>query len=77
MEHIKYVIINEVYPVIFFAGIPHKAMSKVGKVTSAGFVKFYVNSDCEISVIVSGKSESLGIESDPEDAKIIKRLLNL
>ena len=71
---LKYVIIDGIAPVIFFGGIPHSEMLKLGAITSAGFLKFYLN-DGKISIAVFGHSESLNLNPKPADADIIKGIL--
>lgn len=77
-RQLKYVIIDKIYPVIFFGGILHSAMLKLGgDITSAAFLKFYIDEHGKISVAVFGHSESLGISSKPADAEIIKAILKI
>lgn len=72
---IKYVIIDGISPVIFSSGIPHKDLQKLGTITAAGFLKFYSMDSRDIDIAVYGKSESLEMHSQPEDAEVIKRIL--
>jgi len=75
----KYIIVDYgftgEFPILFPYMINHSDVSNgyVGEVVSAGFVQV----DLETGVVsVFGKSDSLKIESRPEDAEIIKRELN-
>lgn len=75
----KYVMFDGCMPVIFpgslahsHAELTHALANRNGPVTSAGFLR--LGSDGKVSVY--GRSISLGINSDPEDANIINRLLS-
>ena len=79
---IKYVILDEAYPVIFGECNKHSDFKRAGLPTSAGFCSIHAEPDnsptaiCPVKLVVScwGKSESLGIGSAPNDAQIIQRL---
>ena len=73
----KYVIING-RGIIFSAAIQHKEMVGYGEnCEGAGFVHFAIQKDDYGDIVAAkcyGKSESLGIESRPEeDSKILTR----
>lgn len=73
----KYVMINEIYPVIFSDAISHNEMGRlrmpvgIAEITSAGFTKqgedgkFYVY----------GYSESLKLKPSEKDSTIINRII--
>lgn len=66
----KYVIIDNLFPIIFDCNLQHKDVAANLNVTSAGFLDR--DGNCY------GGSDSLGIDSDPEnDTKIIKLFLRL
>jgi hypothetical protein len=79
-------IMDDVTPIIFCPTMNHDNMARrlfgrmeyiKGRVTSAGFLAFRVGEDGNVCVHAYGKSESLGIESQPErDSRIITRALN-
>ncbi len=73
----KYVIFDDLNLAIFSAGKGHKEFAKAGVITSAGMLKFYVNESGHIDVATFGASESLRIDSRPEDADIIRGMLGL
>lgn len=73
----KYVMFDGAFPVIFPGSLAqtHAELAALlapgnGDPTSAGFLR--VGSDGKVAVY--GRSVSLGISSDPEDAKTINRL---
>ena len=70
----KYVIFEDMKPLIFSAAIPHGFFRPLGRIISAGFVKFFVN-DGEIELAVYGHSESLDLEAKPDDALIIRSMM--
>jgi hypothetical protein len=45
------------------------------KPVSAGFVSIWVHTDNQIRVQTHGRSESLNMESDPQDAQLIHAML--
>lgn len=73
---LKYIMVDELFPVLFPDAITHKHAALGLKVTSAGFCdidKF--NGEWEVDVW--GKSVSLGdLKSKPEDAIWIKKMLD-
>lgn len=79
----KYVILNEAYPVILPEGVEHKEAESLmiggilrvpAKATSAGF--FFASGEGEnIRIHIFGESGSLGIGPGPDDANLIKKLL--
>lgn len=76
----KYVIMlieGEEIPFIFSGIFKHSDLRVRGVLTSAGFVSIYENNG-EIFIECRGKSETLGIASDPKhDAELIrKEILN-
>jgi hypothetical protein len=76
----KYIIVDQQgteLPVIFPHLINHSDMRHAGKVVSAGFCQIFASdADKKVSVAVGGKSDSLKINSRPEDKEIIERWLN-
>jgi hypothetical protein len=74
---LKY-IISEYSPIIFNETLNHSDVARClhSKVLSAGFVNIQVRMKSELfSVTAYGKSISLGIESRPEDSKILEEFL--
>lgn len=76
-QPVKYIIRNG-HAVIFSAAIIHKEMTGYqNKIDSAGFISFDVRQDEYGNQIpyakVYGRSDSLDIDSRPEDAEIINR----
>jgi hypothetical protein len=70
----KYVIIDDIFAIVFNEAIPHDRIGLNRNVTSAGFCQIQSdNDDVEIKVYVYGKSIGLGIESKEDDAEIIKQ----
>lgn len=62
----KYIIVDSFRPIIFETSLPHNIVAGNLNVTSAGFIE---NGKC------FGRSDSLNIESNESDIKIIKRFL--
>ena len=76
MTGMKYVMIKSeghLVPILFDTLLPH-SMFQRHKILSAGFVGIYA-SDVDLIVSVWGKSDSLDIQSDSNDADIIKESL--
>ena len=81
---IKYVIIDEAYPVVISECHKHSDVRAMGPITSAGFFAFKEEPDnsptaicpTKLAVDVWGESVSLGLKSNPADALILERLLN-
>jgi hypothetical protein len=69
-EEMKYIMIDEVFPVIFSDGMKHSDFKKMGNITSAGMVRILND---EINCF--GKSVSLKLEPTKIDALIIKNML--
>lgn len=71
----KYIIFDNIFPVIFNEAIAHKDIKIFGmKATSAGFVEIF-SDGLTIGAEASGKSVSLNLSSKEEDSKIITRTL--
>lgn len=70
----KYVIIDDIFPVVFPGAVSHRAMRGLGTITGAGFVKFHTQ-DGLLDVAVFGHSQTLEMHAQPEDAETIKRIL--
>lgn len=68
MDMIKYVMIDNCFPVIFQGKFEHAQMQNLGKITSAGFIS-KDQSSCY------GFSKSLGIGSNEDDITIINLFL--
>ena len=76
---VKYIIIDDCYPVIVSACHTHQEAARVDgrKVTSAGFFSMtYNDKTCEFECHPFGESVSLKIKSKPEDAWKLNRLFN-
>lgn len=78
MQKLKYVIIDDCFPIIFGEAHKHSDFSRnrLGKPTSAGFCHIHQAGEEGMTVSCFGKSVSLEIESQPGDAQIIEKLLN-
>lgn len=82
MNRCKYVILDGIFPRLFSESDTHKYVARapmslgVKTPTSAGFCSVGVDAKGELEVSCYGKSESLGLESQPGDAEIIKRLFS-
>lgn len=82
---LKYVIIDEGYPVLFGECNKHSDFSRVGRITSAGFCLVREEDDTsphavalrKLTVTAFGESHSLKIKSAPHDASIIERLFTV
>jgi hypothetical protein len=76
-KQLKYVIIDSKYPILFGDCTSHSDFKHM-KVTSAGFCSIQPRiHDSGLLVDCYGKSDSLGISSDPEqDQKAIMYILN-
>ncbi len=68
----KYVMVDGVNPVLFFSGIMHRDMERLGTITSAAMVHIIPGED----PITFGESLSLGMRAHENDALIIKRALD-
>lgn len=75
MSEMKYIMIDEIFPIIFDSSLIHREIAfavRTQPVTSAGFVQL----DADGNYHCYGESISLGIKADPEkDSKIINRFL--
>ena len=71
----KYIIFDDIFPVIFNEAIQHKDIKIWGmQPTSAGYL--YISSiENELSIRTYGESISLGIGSKEDDNNIIKNTL--
>lgn len=67
---VKYVMIDEIWPVLFSGAIEHRRMEGLGRITSAGFVA--IEGD---QVRCYGESVSLEMGVGPEDVEIITAFL--
>ena len=71
----KYIIFDDIFPVIFNEAIAHRDMLVSGmKPTSAGFVEIF-SDGLTVGAEASGKSVSLNLPSKKEDSKIITKTL--
>lgn len=76
MKRLKYVIINECFPILFGEAHKHHDFfnNRLGKPTSAGFCTISQVGDHGVVVSCFGKSISLNLEAQPGDEQIIERL---
>jgi len=73
----KYIIFDNIFPVIFNEAIGHKDITIAGmKPTSAGFVEIF-SDGISIGAEASGKSVSLNLSSKEKDSKIITKTLSM
>lgn len=74
----KYIIFANGSPVIFPDSVGHKEVAGNKMVVSAGFcrIETFRNQwdDIRAKVSIWGKSTSLGVKSNPDDAEIIERI---
>ncbi len=81
MQNMKYLMIGEhKTPILFCPTLTHSQVARhmcgADSVKSAGFVSFGVDEKGEVSVSAHGSSESLKIDSAPEeDSRILQRLV--
>lgn len=71
---IKYVMINEAFPVLFVTQMHSDMKDLGGTITSAGFVRLAVR-DGQLYVETYGASTSLGLRPGEHDAEIIAMML--
>jgi hypothetical protein len=72
MKRFKYIMLNEVYPIVFGEYFKHSdIVENNSRITSAGFGNLFVNDKNELEVSVYGESISLKKKSNPLDAKIL------
>ena len=78
MKRLKYVIINETFPILFGECHKHQdfVANRLGTPTSAGFCTISQVGDHGMSVSCFGKSVGLNLESKPDDERLIERLFN-
>jgi len=73
---LKYVILDNRKPIIFFDIQNHSDFKVIGNITSAGFIQIYEDEQsCDTKCKVWGNSSSLNISSHPDDEYTINRLL--
>ena len=76
-KKLKYVMIDDIVPVLFSEMQQHSDFLHVGKITSAGFCYIdYDEKSNQYKVTVHGESISLKIRSKPEDVRLIELILN-
>ncbi len=73
----KDVIFDKAFPLTFADAMLHKDVEYRGTPTSAGFFRVYADEDGRIDIAVYGRSESLGLSSQPEDAATIKAFMGM
>ena len=73
---LKYVMIDESYPIIFTECHAHVDFKCVGNITSAGFIMFYADEKGNQKCSVYGRSVSLNLESHKLDENIINHCLS-
>lgn len=66
----KYVMIDFSFPIVFPETFNHCDFKKIGKATSAGFVRL-----TEEGAVTYGKAESLKMIPDPEDPSILTKFI--
>jgi len=67
---IKYVMIDEIWPVLF-VGQAHSDMKKLGNITSAGFIRMLENG----TIYTYGHSQSLNMKPADRDEGILEVFL--
>ena len=71
----KYIVHNELYPVLFTEADTHSSRANDHKVTSAGSGELAITPDGQLRVSCWGQSVGLNINSRPEqDADLIHRM---
>jgi len=74
---VKYVVLDELYPIVFCGALQHKDMADKRRITSAGFCKISIDKATgEIETFCYGKSVSLNITPKENDNVLIKLLIN-
>ena len=76
MKRNKYIIINDVFPILFTEAQQHIDIGRKLNVTSAGFFRTSIL-EGKIKVHCYGESISLGIKSQPDDSYFIEKFLNM
>ena len=72
----KYVMINDDKPIIFFDIQNHNEFIRMGNITSAGFISIRKDDNGNILCKVYGKSTSLKLSPAEHDEEMINDLLN-
>jgi len=75
MKQNKYIIIDELFPILFTECQTHKDLAHGMRVTSAGFFCTSIEKD-KIKVHCYGESISLNIKNQPDDARLIEKFLS-
>ncbi len=84
---LKYVIVDDCYPILFGEYYQHSVFKNRGTITSAGFCsikevetpsdRMDITTVTMTEVSVWGESISLGVKSDPEhDKRLLERMFN-
>jgi hypothetical protein len=83
---LKYVIVDELYPIVFGECFQHKQFSRIGKITSAGFCSISevetpkertdISTATMFQVSCYGESVSLGVKVAENDEKQLEYLYN-
>lgn len=69
MFNAKYVRTKNNTIIVFSPAIQHKEFEEFN-ILSAGFISFGVDKSGNVSCCCYGKSQSLGVESDPKDTRL-------
>lgn len=77
---IKYVMVDEIYPVLFLEALGHREFKEVKNAvnkgaTSAGFCSACLGANGEVKVSIYGDSRTLGMSPKPLDGLVIKRFI--
>lgn len=70
----KYIIIDESFPVVFSDATKHSDLLPLGNITSAGFCSFSVNEKGDVRASTWGESVSLGVKSKEGDLFFLEAL---
>ena len=71
MKACKYVIIDEISPVVFNAPISHRDLQPLGNITSAGY---FVRDGAEI--VIAGEPYTIDVKNGKHDREILERFFS-
>jgi hypothetical protein len=75
MREFKYIIFDDVFPVVFSLGTSHNEVHIRGRATSAGFATLHIGEITRtLTIETYGKSESMKLQPAEHDANILRQL---
>lgn len=72
-EHMKagkYVVLNDITPVVFNSPLSHRDMEALGRITSAGYFV-----QCPEGVVIAGEAISITVPNGKHDKELLERFL--